>query len=90
MSWKKAALLGVVIFAVFAVAIPLGVEWWVHDRKEDLSGPGATIVAPVVNNLFDIRFMLPMRVVASVAALILWVIALWKVLGELRGKSESG
>jgi hypothetical protein len=86
MSWKTAALLGIVIFVVFALAIPLGIEWWVYERTEDLSAPEVSRVAHSINRLFDIRFMLPMKIAGSVVAIVLWIVALWKIVGELRNK----
>jgi ABC-type Co2+ transport system permease subunit len=86
MSWKTAAVLGAAIFVVFAIAIPLGVEWWVYERTEDLTAPEMSRVAHSINRLFDIRFMLPMKIVGSVVAIIFWLVALWKIIAELRSR----
>ena len=83
-SWKGAALLGVGLFLLLAVALPLGIEWWVHERAGALTGPGAARLGHVMERTVLVRFVFPLKVLGTSAAIGCWLVALWKIGVELK------
>ena len=83
-SWQGAALLGSGLFLLLAVALPLGIEWWIHEHASAMTGPGSARLAHVMEYRVLLRFVLPLKVLGSLAAIGCWLVALWKIAQELR------
>jgi hypothetical protein len=83
-SWQGAALLGAGLFLLLAVALPLGIEWWVHEHASAMRGPGSARVGHVMERTVWLRFVFPLKVLGTCAAIGCWLVALWKIGVELR------
>jgi hypothetical protein len=83
-SWKRALVLGVVLFLGIGVALPYGLELWSQAHMESAQQTKAgQIFGPALHQVFLMRAVLPLRIGGTIAGIVCLAIALWKLLVEI-------